>query len=74
MATVNVYEKYLKQKAKEILKRYKNLRINGDFIWVIGVKVCIYSILPNSTSISGTRNSKIWMEIFNKTNRAVINR
>ena len=32
MATVNVYEKYLKQKAKEILKRYKNLRINGDFI------------------------------------------
>ena len=32
MATVNVYEKYLKQKAKEILKRYKNLIINGDFI------------------------------------------
>ena len=32
MATVNVYEKYLKQKAKEILKRYKNLIINRDFI------------------------------------------
>ena len=32
MATVNVYEKYLKQKAKEIIDRYKDLKLNGDFI------------------------------------------
>ena len=32
MATTNVYEKYLKQKAKEIIDRYKDLKLNGDFI------------------------------------------
>lgn len=32
MATANVYEKYLKQKAKEIIGRYKDLKLNGDFI------------------------------------------
>lgn len=32
MATVNVYEKYLKQRAREILNRYKDLKLNGDFI------------------------------------------
>lgn len=74
MATVNVYEKYLKQRAREILNRYKDLKLNGDFIWAIEVKICIYSFLLNSTSISGTGNSKIWMEIFNKTDSTIINR
>lgn len=32
MATVNVYEKYLKQRTREILNRYKDLKLNGDFI------------------------------------------
>ena len=32
MATVNVYEKYLKQRARDILNRYKDLKLNGDFI------------------------------------------
>ena len=32
MATVNVYEKYLKEKSREMLKRYKDLKLNGDLI------------------------------------------